>query len=228
MNSMTRPVATLLAAAAGGAGLWLAGHWDTNTNGGYWAVLGVLALAGLLIGVAQLRSPDGNAPGMFLVAWLPIAVVSAWVLVAVQPAANTYRDHVREWDNDAGLADVVHYLAPFTAVLAFGIGLVFGLTILAGTAMMLVRRQTVVAEPARVPATVPVTETTTGEPATVPATAATTEQATVPAGRAMTTDDSYDADAPTVAERREADASAEAEETQVVPRRRRGRRLLHR
>ena len=91
MNAMSRPLATLAAAAVGGAGLWLAGHWDTNGNGGYWAMLGVLALVGLLLGVSQLHATDANAPGMLLVAWLPITIVAGWVLVSAQPDPNTFR-----------------------------------------------------------------------------------------------------------------------------------------
>src|SRR4051812_10099281 len=132
MNAWSRPLATLAAAAVGGVGLWLAGHWDTQGTGGYWAALGVVAAAGLLIGLAQLRSPDGNVPGMFLVAWLPIAVVAGWVLAFAQPDPNTVRDHVRDWSASLGIADVSHYLTPYIAVLAFAIGLVFGLTLLAG------------------------------------------------------------------------------------------------
>src|SRR5215213_3979228 len=134
MNSMTRPIATLLAAAAGGAGLWLAGHWDTETTGGYWAALGVVAGAGLLLGLAQLRSPDGNVGGMFLFAFVPVAIAAGWVLITEQPNPNQWRDQVREWNRDLGIADVVHYVAPWLAVCAFGIGLVFGLTLLAGYA----------------------------------------------------------------------------------------------
>lgn len=132
MNAWNRPFATLAAAAVGGAGLWLAGHWDTQGNGGYWAALGVVAAAGLLLGLAQLRSPDGNAPGMFLVAWLPITVVAGWILMYAQPDPNGVRDYVREWSADLGVADVIHYVSPYLAVLAFGMGLVSGLTLLVG------------------------------------------------------------------------------------------------
>ena len=132
MNAMSRPLATLAAAAVGGAGLWLAGHWDTTGNGGYWAMLGIVAAAGLLLGLSQLRSPDGNVAGMFLVAWLPIAIAAGWVLVAHQPDPTWSRNHVRAWSADIGVGDVVNYLGPFVTVLALAIGLVFGLTLLAG------------------------------------------------------------------------------------------------
>jgi hypothetical protein len=151
MNAWSRPLATLAAAAVGGVGLWLAGHWDTQGTGGYWAALGVVAAAGLLIGLAQLRSPDGNVPGMFLVAWLPIAVVAGWVLAFAQPDPNTVRDHVRDWSASLGIADVSHYLTPYIAVLAFAIGLVFGLTLLAGWVWQQ-SRTTVVEETAVTPA----------------------------------------------------------------------------
>jgi hypothetical protein len=132
MNTMSRPLATLAALAAGGFGLWLAGHWDRTTNGGYWAALGVVALAGLLLGLAQLRATDGNAPGMLLLAWLPLTIVAGWVLVHEQPVVNDFRAHVRDWSADLGLTDAIGYLGPFVPVLAFAIGLVFGLTLLTG------------------------------------------------------------------------------------------------
>ena len=175
MNAMSRPLATLAAAAAGGAGLWLAGHWDTNTNGGYWAVLGVVAAAGLLLGLSQLRSPDANAPGMLLLVWLPVTVAAGWVLVYEQPVANTFRDHVRSWSADIGIADVVNYVSPFTAVLALAIGLVFGFTLLASWAMVEAREPVVEEEPAAEPvATVPVDTAPVREPIPVGEPAATT------------------------------------------------------
>lgn len=135
MNALSRPLATLAAAAVGGAGLWLAGHWDQDTNGGYWATLAVVALAGLLLGLSQLRAPDTNAPGMLLIAWLPVTVVAGWVLVTAQPDVNTFRRHLGEWSGDMGIAGAVVHLQPFAMVLAFGIGLVTGFTLLTAWAM---------------------------------------------------------------------------------------------
>jgi len=165
MNAMSRPLATLAAAGVGGVGLWLAGHWDTNGNGGYWAMLGVLALVGLLLGVSQLRAPDSNAPGMLLAAWLPVTIAAGWVLVSAQPDPNTFRDHFRAWNADMGIADVVHYLTPFAAVLALGIGLVFGFTLLTAWAWRATRVAAVDETPAAAPAATAQPVATT-EPAT--------------------------------------------------------------
>jgi hypothetical protein len=206
---MTRPIATLLAAAVGGAGLWLAGHWDTETTGGYWAALGVVAAAGLLLGLAQLRSPDGNAPGMFLVAFVPVAVTAGWVLVSEQPLPTESRDQVREWNRSLGIADVVHYVSPWVAACAFAIGLVLGFTLLAGYAWRRARVTTVeetTAEP--VPDTY-VEERTAAAPV---ATGTYDDGRTVVNEPAVADGDRYAADEPTRAERVEADAAAHREE----------------
>jgi hypothetical protein len=161
MNAMSRPLATLAAAAVGGAGLWLAGHWDMDTTGGYWAVMGIAALVGLLLGLSQLRAPDANAPGMLVVAWLPITVVAGWVLVTAQPESNTFRDHFTAWSGDIGVADVVEYLHALATVLALGIGLVFGFTLLTSWALResddtaVVRDETPATRPVATPATQP-------------------------------------------------------------------------
>ena len=153
MHAMSRPLATLAAAAVGGAGLWLAGHWDMDTNGGYWAVLGVAAVIGLLLGLSQLRAPVANAPGMLLIAWVPITVAAGWVLVASQPESNTFSDHVAAWSADMGIADVVDYVSPFVAVLALGIGLVFGYTLLTSWALVETDDTAVIRDETAVPAT---------------------------------------------------------------------------
>jgi hypothetical protein len=148
MNAMTRPLATLTAAAVGGAGLWLAGHWDMDTNGGYWAAMGVVALAGMLLGLSQLRAPDTNTPGMLLVAWLPVTVVAGWVIVTAQPEPNTFRRHLGGWSGDMGIAGAVVHLQPFAMVLAVGIGLVTGFTLLTALATRAREDVVVVEEPA--------------------------------------------------------------------------------
>jgi hypothetical protein len=128
MNGTSRALATLLAAAAGGFGLWLAGHFSKITTGGYWAALGVVALAGLLLGIAQLRGRGGNPTVMFFAAFLPVLIAGGWVLVAMEPHANWFRDQIRAWDRDIGFADVVHYIGFYVPVVAFAIGAVFAQT----------------------------------------------------------------------------------------------------
>jgi hypothetical protein len=140
LTGMNRALLTLAAAAIGGAGLWLVGHFDQTTTGGYWAAMGVIAAAGLIFGVAQLRGGGGNPPAAFLLGFLPVLVVGGWVLLAMSPNAGWFRDHVRSWDGDIGFADVVHYIGAQVGVVAFAIGLTFGLTFEPG---YLRRRRTV-------------------------------------------------------------------------------------
>ena len=145
MTGTNRALTTLAAAAIGGAGLWLIGHWNQTTTGGYWAALGILAAAGLLFGIAQIRGAGGNPPAAFLLAFLPVLVVGGWVLLAMEPHGNWFRDHIRAWDADIGIADVVHYVGAQIGVVAFAIGLTFGLSFEPG---YLRRRQTVVIDQA--------------------------------------------------------------------------------
>src|SRR5579884_922603 len=108
MNAMNRALLTLLAAGATGCLLWLASRFDTHHTGGYWAAMGVIAGAGLLLGLAQLRGGGGHPPGFFLLAFLPAAIAGLWIIVAAQPHANTFRSHVGAWDGDLGIGSAVH------------------------------------------------------------------------------------------------------------------------
>ena len=128
MNALNRALMTLLAAAATGALLWLASQFHTQTTGGYWAAMGVIAGGGLLLGLAQLRGGGGNPPGMFLLAFLPVLVVGLWIVTVAEPNSNTFRSHVRTWDANLGITGVVHDISLWNGVVALAIGLVFGLT----------------------------------------------------------------------------------------------------
>ena len=116
-----------------GVGLWLAAHCDTGQPAATGPRSALRRGGGLLLGLAQLRAPRRQrAPGCSSSRALPIAVAAGWVLVVAQPDPNGCATTCATWSADLGIADVVHYVAPYVAVLAFGIGLVFGLTLLAG------------------------------------------------------------------------------------------------
>jgi hypothetical protein len=151
MNGTMRAGATLLAAAAAGALIWLATQVGDETTGGYWAMYGLFAAAGLVMALAQLRGRGGNPLAFFLVTFVPVLVAAGWVVVAAQPHGNWARDHVLAWSSDLHVQNVVKDLAEYAAgILAFGIGLVFGLTFEPG---MLRRRRRAVAGEGAAPAT---------------------------------------------------------------------------
>jgi hypothetical protein len=151
MNGTMRAGATLLAAAVAGGLIWLATQVGDETTGGYWAMYGLFAAAGLVMALAQLRGRGGNPLAFFLVTFVPVLVAAGWVVVAAQPHGNWARDHVLAWSSDLHVQNVVKDLAEYAAgILAFGIGLVFGLTFEPG---MLRRRRRAVAGEGAAPAT---------------------------------------------------------------------------
>jgi hypothetical protein len=129
MNGMTRAGATLLAAAAAGALLWLAAQIDRGSNGGYWAACGIVAGAGLVLAAAQVRGRTGNPPAALGLNFLPVLIAAGWVLLAMQPHSGWFRDHVLAWSGDIGIRDVVSDLGTWFGVLAFGIGYSLGLVL---------------------------------------------------------------------------------------------------
>jgi hypothetical protein len=142
MKNWNRAMTTLFAAAAAGFLLWLAAQFNMHNTGGYWAALGVVAGCGLLLGLAQLRGSGGNPPAMLLLDFVPVLVCAGWILVYAEPRSNWFRDHVSRWSGDIGIGGVVHDVATFNGVLAFGIGLVFGYML---EPRMLARRREAVA-----------------------------------------------------------------------------------
>ncbi|MGH3001774.1 MAG: hypothetical protein ACRDM1_03750 [Gaiellaceae bacterium] len=142
MNGMTRAGATLLGAAAAGVLLWVAAQIGRHSTGGYWAAYGIVAGAGLVFALTQLRGRNGHPPGMFLIGFLPVLIVAGWIIVAMQPDSNTYRNHVLSWSGDMGTRDVVRDVGTWLGVLAFGIGYTLGAT------LEPMRRRTVAPAPA--------------------------------------------------------------------------------
>lgn len=125
LNGINRAPAMLIGAAIAGGLLWVAGAYiGRHTVGGYWAAYGIVAGAGLVFGLFQLRGTGGHPPAMFLLVFVPVVIVAGWVIVGMQPA-NTTSMHVMRWSRDIGISDVVHDLGTWLGVLAFSIGFVF-------------------------------------------------------------------------------------------------------
>jgi hypothetical protein len=134
MYGLTRGTITLLGAAVAGLLVWLATQVNDSSNGGYWAVYGLIAAAGLVMAFSQILGgwTKWGWPRMslnvFLLAFLPVLVAAGWVIVAHQPGGNWFRSHVLSWSSDIGILGLVRDLTEYVAVLAFGVGLVFGFT----------------------------------------------------------------------------------------------------
>jgi hypothetical protein len=130
----TRGLTTL--AAAGGAGvlLWVATLVGQQTDGRFWAEMGIVAGAGLVMAISQVIGGWTKglglrvSPSTFLLAFLPVLVVVGWILLASQPGHGWYEGTFVRWTHDIGLTGLVHDLALWHGVLAFGFGLVFGLS----------------------------------------------------------------------------------------------------
>jgi hypothetical protein len=132
MYGLTRGTVTLLAAAVAGLLVWLATQVNDQTTGGYWAVYGLIAGAGLVMALSQLLGgwTKWGMPrlsiNVFLLAFIPTLIAAGWVVVAHQPHPNWFRNHVLNWSSDISILSLVRDLKEYVSVLAFGIGLVFG------------------------------------------------------------------------------------------------------
>jgi hypothetical protein len=134
MYGLTRGVTTLIGAGVAGVLIWIATQVNDSSNGGYWAVYGLIAAAGLVMAFSQIAGGWTKwgwprlSINVFLIGFLPVLIAAGWVVVARQPDPNWFRDHITSWSSDIGILNVVRDLAEYVGVLAFGIGLVFGFT----------------------------------------------------------------------------------------------------
>jgi hypothetical protein len=134
MIGMTRGPVTLIAAGTAGLLVWVASRISDSSTGGYWGEYGVLGGAGLLLALSQLVGgwTKWGRPtislAVFLVAFLPALACVGWTVLAHQPHSNWFRTHVRAWSGDIGIDGLVDDLRDYLGVLAFGLGLVLGLT----------------------------------------------------------------------------------------------------
>jgi hypothetical protein len=130
MYGLTRGTMTLIGAATAGLLLWIASQTDADGLGGYWAYVGLLAGAGLVMALSQLLGgwtkwgwPRLTAT-VFLLGFLPALVAGGLVLLHAQPEDA----FGQAWAADLGVEGLAEDLAAVLPALAFGLGLLFGFT----------------------------------------------------------------------------------------------------
>ena len=130
----TRGLTTLAAVGTAGVLLWAATLVGQRTDGHFWAEMGIVAGAGLVIAISQVVGGWTKglrlrmSLGTLLLAFVPVLIVGGWVLMASQPAHGWYQGTFDTWSRHAGLVGLVHDVALWHGVLAFGFGLVLGMS----------------------------------------------------------------------------------------------------
>ena len=132
MYGLTRATTTLVFSAAAGLLIWLATQISNDHIGGYWARVGLVAGAGLLMALSQLLGGWTKwgwprlSIAVFITAFIPVAIVSLWIILAGEPGSGWFHNHVMSWTRDIHVSGLVTDFLYYIPVLAFGTGLVFG------------------------------------------------------------------------------------------------------
>jgi hypothetical protein len=158
MYGLTRATATLIGAFLAGLVLWLAvqvGGPDVDTAGEYWSVVGLVAAAGLVLPLSQLLGgwtkwgwPRVSGK-VFLIGFLPVFLVTLWIVLADQPANDEWlQGNILDWSDDIGVGGLVDDLRLITPIVVFGAGVVFGFT-LDTSGPRLPSKETVITAPPR-------------------------------------------------------------------------------
>jgi hypothetical protein len=129
---------TVIGAGLAGLLLWLGARVVSGNSSlsawDHWSTAALVAAAGLTMALSQLLGGwtkwgwprvSGN---VFAIAFLPTLIVGGWVLAAGEPGEHWLGRHVRSWTDSLGIGGVVFDLTIMIPAIAFGIGLVFGLT----------------------------------------------------------------------------------------------------
>jgi hypothetical protein len=162
----TRGLTTAIAVGAAGVLLWVATQVGQQTTGRFWAEMGIVAGAGLVVSLAQVIGGWTKglrlrlSLGTFLLGFVPVLVLVGWILMATQPGNGWHEGKVASWSTSIGVMGLVHSLGLWHGVLAFGFGLVLGMSF--DTVPALVEDEVVVArrDAARAPMTEPGTVAT--------------------------------------------------------------------
>jgi hypothetical protein len=156
MYGLTRGAVTLIGVGVAGLLIWIGvvalPRSDTPTSGEWWWAVTFVALAGLTVALSQLLGGWTKwgwprvSLNVFLLGFLPALIAGGWVLAAADPSGPWLGNHVLDWSADIGIDGLVDDLIPAWSAIAFGVGLVLGLT-LDTTGPRVKRAEPVVDEP---------------------------------------------------------------------------------
>jgi hypothetical protein len=130
----TRGLTLALAAGVAGLLLYVATRVGETTTVRFWESMGIVAGAGLVLALAHVLGSWTKglrlrlSPSTFLLAFLPVLVCVGWVLLATQPGNGWHEGTFVSWSNSLGVLDVAHDLGLWHGVLAFGFGLMLGMS----------------------------------------------------------------------------------------------------
>jgi CubicO group peptidase (beta-lactamase class C family) len=125
-----RAIFTVIGVAAAGFLIWLATLFDLGETGEFWGAMGLLGAAGLALGLSQIFGGWTKwgipvlSPGVFLLAFVPTAIIVGWILLATQPEGGWQQSRLQGWSDDIGILGFVEDVGIFGAALALGLGLV--------------------------------------------------------------------------------------------------------
>jgi hypothetical protein len=135
MYDVSRGLTLAFAAGLVGLALWGATQVGTQTPGRFWTAMVIVGAAGLVLALAnhvgswtkglRLRL----SPSTFALAFLPALVCVGWILIASQPASGWEEGRIDSWSNTLGILGAVHAIGLWRGVLAFGLGIVLGLSL---------------------------------------------------------------------------------------------------
>ena len=134
LYDLTRGLTTALAAGLAGLLLWTATLVGQQTTVRFWEEMGIVAAAGLVLALLPALGGWTNglrlrvSPGTFVLGFVPTLVLVGWILMATQPGTGWHEGRIVSWSHDAGLMGVIHSLGLWHGVLAFGLGLVLGMS----------------------------------------------------------------------------------------------------
>ena len=132
MYGLTRATTTLVFSAGAGLLIWFATQISNDNIGGYWARVGLVAGAGLLMALSQLLGGWTKwgwprlSIAVLITAFIPVAIVSLWIILAGEPGSGWFHNHVMSWSRGIHVSGLVTDFLYYIPVLAFGTGLVFG------------------------------------------------------------------------------------------------------